>query len=329
MSKTQPKKTTASTSKDLDKAKMSAQDPKVKAQSKGSSKDFVLVDVLARKVLDWNHKPLKTPGAPKFGDLQPMYNKLWAGVRTQEGGCQAVLMNSTGQLSYARNTSGWSDSDDAGRHSEEALLLNTEEASIIIQGILITIEPCYNADGLLRYPGHECQAFFRGGRPLPSPNGPHRSFTPFLAYTPIFFLELQPLREQSSTTSRFLKGLPPSGAIEWLANAAGPRFGTVLKPLSDNAKDPGYQVAGQEYMEAADIYTALIGTGRGDIYSAKSFGEWNPTTCDHAVQVAVKQLFSSGATPKTASQSPASNPLVNTAGAIVVGAFAKGYGLVK
>jgi hypothetical protein len=334
---TQPRKTTAPTPKDLDKARMSAQDPKKKAKTttpdpskKANSNDFVLVDVWARKVLDWNHDPLKTPDAPSFGSFQAIYSKLWTGLKAQEGGCQAVLIDSTGQLSYARNTSRWSDSEDAGQHSEETLFLQAKAESFKVKGILITIEPCYRADGKQRYPGHECQAFFRGGRKLPSPDGPLRSFDPFVAYTPIFFLESQPLRQQSSTTSRFLKGLPSSEVMEWLAGAAGPAFGTVIKPLGKPGRpaDPRSQIIGQEYMEAAAIYTALTGD-RYDRNCIKSFSEWNPTTCDDAVKAAVKNLFPPEAASAAASQSPAYNKVVGTAGAVVVGAFAKGYSLTK
>lgn len=81
-------------------------------------------------------------------------------------------------------------------------------------------------------------------------------------------------------------------------------------------------------MEAADIYAKLTGD-RYDRNCIKSFNEWNPTTCDDAVQAAVNQLFAPGAAPTAASQSPSINPLVGTAGAVIVGAFAKGYGLVK
>lgn len=173
MSKTQPRKTTASTSKDLDNAKMSAQDPKIKAQLKtpgpakqGSSNDFVLVNIWARQVLDWDHKPLKTPGAPSFGSFQQIYSKLCTGLKSQQGGCQAVLMDSTGQLSYARNTSGWADSETARQHSEETLFLQSGVESFNVKAILITIKPCYKDSIRQRYPGHECQAFFRDGRKL-------------------------------------------------------------------------------------------------------------------------------------------------------------------
>jgi hypothetical protein len=118
--------------------------------------------------------------------------------------------------------------------------------------------------------------------------------------------------------------------MEWLASAAGPAFGTVIKPLGKPGRpaDPRSRVSGQEYMEAAAIYTALTGD-RYDRNYIKSFSEWNPTTCDDAVKAAVKNLFPPEAASTAASQSPAYNKVVGTAGAGVVGAFAKGYALIK
>lgn len=321
-----PRKASTSTPADLNKAKMSAKDPKNKAgpSNQANANIFVLVDVLQRRVLDWNHKPLATPA---FGSFQQIYSTLVTGLKAKAGGCQAVLMDSEGKLIFARNTSGWSDDATVGQHSEETLFINENVDTFLVQAIIITIEPCYKDATGQRYPGHECQAFFRGGRKLPAKDGPLRTFKPATAYTPIFFLELQPARQQTSTTSRYLRGLPPSQAMDWLIGAAGPVFGTVLKQLGKGA-DAKSQVTGQEYMEAADIYAKLTGD-RFDRNCIKVFTDWNPTTCDAATQAAVKQLFSPGAAPAGGSQVSGNNMVMNTAGAVVVGAFAKGYGLTR
>jgi len=87
------------------------------------------------------------------------------------------------------------------------------------------------------------------------------------------------------------------------------------------------QVIGQEYMEAPDIHAALTRDRPHQVYSINSFSRWNPTTCDAAVQAAVEKLFSQEAAPSGASQSSGYNQVAGTAGAVVMGAFAKGYGL--
>jgi hypothetical protein len=319
------RKPSTSSAKGVDKAKMAAKDPKNKAgpSNQASANDFVLVDVLQRRVLDWDHRPLSGAGAPAFKSFQQIYSKLVTGLKAKAGGCQAVLLDTMGNMVFARNTSGRSDSATAGQHSEETIFTQENVNSFLVQGIIITIEPCYKDAKGQRYPGHECQAFFRGGRNLPARSGPLRSFKPASAYTPIFFLELQPSRDQTSTTSRLLGGLPPSQAIEWLTGAAGPAFGTVLRPLGKGAKQ-GVEVIGQEYMEPADIYSKLT---RNPYDRIKGFTDWNPTTCDPAVQAAVKQMFSSGAAPAAGSQVSGNAMLANTAVAVVGGAFANAYGV--
>jgi hypothetical protein len=247
---------------------------------------FILVNVVTGSITDIDKNPLT---ALKFNSFQRQYDTLRK-ILKGKGGCEAAIINGDDRTSYARNKP-------QEEHGEENLFLQANATSLNIKAALIIIEPCYGG----RYPGHNCQEFFRAGRKL---DRQVRKFNPFATNTPIFFLESQPLRGNTSDRSRALARMSTPAAQEWLANAGGPAWGTPISPPGKNS----YEIEGQKFMEADDIY-AILRKYR------LTFSQWNPTGCEQDVVDDVKALFGGGSVSQSRSQP--SNPILAAAGHVV------------
>jgi hypothetical protein len=101
-----------------------------------------------------------------------------------------------------------------------------------------------------------------------------------------------------------------SEAQEWLANAGGPAWGT---PISPPGKDY-YEIKGQQFMEADDIYAILTK------YRLRKFSQWNSTGCAQDVVDAVGALFGGGSASQPQSQS--SNQILAAVNHVAVQAVA-------
>lgn len=263
---------------------------------------FLLVNVVTREVTDIDKNPTRF----RFADFLPQYDLLRREFKAQ-GGCEAVILEANDKLSYNRNTP-------QGAHAEENLFLTANATTLSIKGALIVIEPCYDK----RYPGHACQEFFRpAGRKYPrsGSDGVVRKFNALGPNTPIFFLESQPLRGNTSDQSRALARMSKPAAQERLANAGGPQFGIPLRPV---AKGGLWKIEGQEFMAAVDIL-AVLKSNKIDVKT------WNSAGCADDVVEDVKNSptsdGASGGGSASSSSSQSSNPIADTVGHITTQAL--------
>jgi hypothetical protein len=254
-----------------------------KASTSTADNKFVLVNAVTKVVTELDG----TASAHEFKDFASAYATI-GGAFQKLGGCEAIILPPTGDPINARNTP-------KENHAEEVLLM--KESEIKTKAAFVILEPCHSK----RYPGHECQAFFKpAGKTL---KGKTCKFLPSEAVTPIFFLEAQPAKGQSSDQISALRRLSTEDARNAVANAAGPPWGTALMPLKS---DKTWIIEGQQYMGAAEIVFFLKKGVTPKGVGKLSFADWNPDGVKKEDKVAavivenVKLLMGEGgSTPST------------------------------
>ncbi|KAK0710584.1 hypothetical protein B0H67DRAFT_583024 [Lasiosphaeris hirsuta] len=204
---------------------------------------FVLIHCSMQKVTDLDGNVI---GGLQIGSFQRAYDALTREMKSQ-GGCEAVFELLGPAYLRARNSP-------MAEHAEENILdaagpgigpAGTKR--ILINSALINIEPCHDN----RYPGHNCQSFFRSaGRLYKNLNC---GFVPGQADTPIFYTEAQPPAGSTSTMSRTLMRMSAPDAKFYLANLGTAMWGAPLQNLTTKT----WSVAGQRYMFANEIAVFL------------------------------------------------------------------------
>lgn len=200
---------------------------------------FILINAAARTITDLDNNPIPNL---QVGSFQRTYDALTREMKSQ-GGCEAAFELPGPTYLRARNSP-------MAAHAEENILdlagagigpAGTKR--ILITAALINIEPCHHG----RYPGHNCQSFFRPGGRLYK--GLTCDFVPGQADTPIFFTEGQPAQGATSTMSRALVRMSAADAHTYLANLGAPQWGAAMQ----NLKTRKWVVAGQEFMFANEV----------------------------------------------------------------------------